>query len=207
MQKLHEGIATFRKDTFEAHKGLFGELKESQNPHTLFITCSDSRVDPNMITSALPGELFTIRNMANIIPPYSEALEYLAITAAMEYAVIEVKVDNIIVCGHSNCGGCAASLDSQECLERLPHAKKWLEIIAPVKEHVHREWAHAEPQVRALAMEQNNVMMQLAHLMSYPYIRERVVSGELSLSGWYYLIETGEVFIFDEATKEFRLGN
>ena len=109
MQKLIDGIIKFRKEDFEAHKELFMELKDRQIPHTLFIACSDSRIDPNLITGSKPGELFIIRNIANIVPPYRDTAEFVATTSAIEYAVLMLGVENIIVCGHSNCGGCAVS--------------------------------------------------------------------------------------------------
>ncbi|AGA69268.1 carbonic anhydrase [Desulfitobacterium dichloroeliminans LMG P-21439] len=206
-QKLIDGIVNFRKVDFETHKNLFQELKDGQKPHTLFIACSDSRIDPNMITGALPGELFIIRNVANIIPPYRETTEYVATTSAIEYAVQMLEVENIIVCGHSNCGGCSASLNASERLTALPHTKKWLELIEPVKNRVLKEFSADEPEAREWMMEQVNVVEQLRHLMSYPYIYDKVMSGQLIISGWHYMIETGEVFIYDRKAGEFRLAN
>lgn len=207
MLKLLEGIVKFRKEDFETHKELFGELKENQKPHTLFISCSDSRIDPNMITGTLPGELFIIRNIANIVPPYRDTEEYVATTSAIEYAVLMLGVKNIVICGHSNCGGCSVSLNFSAQLNQLPHTRKWLELINPVRDRVCSEIPASEPRAREWMMEQGNVVEQLKHLMSYSYIREKVLAGELKLSGWYYIIETGEVFIYNKDTGEFRLEN
>lgn len=207
MQKLLDGIVRFRREDFESHKKLFNELKQQQNPHTLFIACSDSRVDPNLITGTLPGELFIIRNIANIVPPYRESGEYAATTSAIEYAVIVLGVENIIVCGHSNCGGCAASLNSSEKLKKLPHTHKWLELIEPVRDRINSEMGDMEPEAREWMMEQGNVVEQIKHLLTYPYIKEKVISKELALSGWHYIIETGEVFIYDKDSGEFHLAN
>lgn len=206
MQKLLDGIVHFRRNDFEEHRELFRELKSAQQPHTLFIACSDSRVDPNLITGTLPGELFIIRNIANLVPPYRETSEFLATTSAIEYAVLALGVDNIIVCGHSNCGGCAACLAPVGSLE-LPHTQRWLELATPVRNRVLREIPADEPEARIWMMEQANVVEQVKHLMSYPYIRERVNSGALALSGWHYIIETGEVFIYERSEGEFRLAN
>ena len=206
-EKLLDGIVNFRNRDFQAHKMLFKELKDKQKPHTLFITCSDSRIDPNMITEALPGELFIIRNVANIVPPYRETTEYASTTSAIEYAVEMLGVENIIICGHSNCGGCAASLKRSEKLDKLPHTKKWLELIEPVRDRVLKEFAEYEPEAQEWIMEQVNVVTQLRHLMTYPYIFEKVMTGKLRLSGWHYIIETGEVFIYDRKVGEFRLAN
>lgn len=207
MLKLLEGIVKFRKEDFETHKELFGGLKETQQPHTLFISCSDSRIDPNMITGTLPGELFIIRNIANIVPPHRDTEEYVATTSAIEYAVLMLGVKNIVVCGHSNCGGCLVSLNSSSLLDQLPHTQKWLELLAPVRDRVCEELPENEPKAREWMMEQGNVVEQLKHLMSYSYIQEKVLSGQLALSGWYYIIETGEVFIYDKDSGEFRLEN
>lgn len=207
MQKLLDGLVQFRRGDFEAHRELFKELKAEQNPHTLFISCSDSRVDPNMISGTLPGELFIIRNIANLVPPYRETPEYAATTSAVEYAVLSLRVENIIVCGHSNCGGCAACLKPSDFLLELPHTRKWMELAHPVRDRVIAEIPEEEPEAREWMMEQANVVEQLKHLMTYPYIREAVIAGKLTLSGWHYIIETGEVFIYDREAGEFLLAN
>ncbi len=207
MQKLLDGIVKFRSEDFEAHRELFSNLKTQQSPHTLFIACSDSRVDPNLITGTLPGELFIIRNIANMVPPYRKTAEYAGVTSAIEYAVLFLNVKNIIVCGHSNCGGCAACLKPAEYLVELPHTQTWLELANPVRDRVFREIPAEEPAGREWMMEQANVVEQLKHLITYPYVKERVATGTLALSGWHYIIETGEIFIYDQATGEFHHGN
>ena len=207
MQKLLDGILTFRREDFESHKDLFQNLKESQHPHTLFITCSDSRIDPNMITGALPGELFIVRNIANIVPPYRETVEYVATTSVIEYAVLVLNIENIIVCGHSNCGGCAASLKEIGNEDNLPHTRRWLELIKPVRDRVIERVSVQEPEARAWMMEQGNVLEQLKHLGTYPYIVERVNEGKLKLNGWYYIIETGEIYIYNPEKEGFILAN
>ncbi len=207
MQKLLEGLVNFRRGDFEAHRELFKGLKTHQNPHTLFISCSDSRVDPNRITGTLPGELFIIRNIANLVPPYRETPEYVATTSAIEYSVLALGVENIIVCGHSNCGGCAACLQPSAFLQDLPHTRKWMELAHPVRDRVLQEIPEDDPEAREWMMEQVNVVEQLKHLMSYPYIRERVAAGTLKISGWHYIIETGEVYIYDHHAGEFLLAN
>lgn len=206
-EKLLNGIVNFRNRDFQAHKNLFQELKDKQKPHTLFITCSDSRIDPNMITGALPGELFIIRNVANIVPPDRETTEYVSTTSAIEYAVEMLGVENIIICGHSNCGGCAANLNAPDKIEKLPHTKKWLELLDSVRDRVLAEFAEDGPEVREWMMEQINVVTQLQHLMTYTYIYEKVMTGQLAISGWHYIIETGEVFIYDRKAGEFHLAN
>ena len=134
MDKLIKGALQFMQEGFLEHKDLFKDLKEEQNPHTLFIGCADSRVIPNLITSTAPGELFVVRNIANIIPPYRIKDEYLATTSAIEYALYALNVKNIIICGHSNCGGCK-DIPSKKA-ELLPNVKKWVSLIDDIKRQV-----------------------------------------------------------------------
>ncbi|UWG95352.1 carbonic anhydrase [Dehalobacter sp. DCM] len=204
MEKLLQGILRFKDNDFEQHRELFEALGRSQNPHTLFIGCSDSRLVPNLITNTLPGELFTVRNIANIVPPYRHTEEYLATTSAIEYAVNVLNVEHIVVCGHSNCGGCKAML-SETDLAGLPHTQKWLELAGNIKETVFAEVPETEKGKREWMAEQLNIVEQLKHLLTYPFIKEKVMRHELSIEGWYYLIETGEVFIYDRTVGEFVL--
>lgn len=207
MQKLIEGIVKFRRDDFDEYQELFRGLKKEQKPHTLFISCCDSRVDPNMITGMLPGELFIIRNIANIVPPYRKTQEFLSTTSAIEYAVLMLEVENIIVCGHSNCGGCKACLNSSEKLEELPHTKRWLELLHPVRDYIQKEFADVEQEAKDWMMEQFNVVEQVKHLITYPYIKQRIIEGKLQVSGWHYIIESGEIFIYNKDVGEFLLAN
>ena len=108
MNRLFKGHMKFRSEDFASHRELFQQLSRSHDPHTLFIGCSDSRVVPNLITQTHPGELFIVRNVANIVPPYRQTEEYVSTTSAIEYAMLVLKVDTVVICGHSNCGGCAA---------------------------------------------------------------------------------------------------
>ena len=139
ISKLLEGVVRFRNEDFVEHQKLFSELGDNQDPHTLFIGCSDSRLVPNLITNTLPGELFVVRNIANFVPPYRVSAEFAATTAAIEYAVVVLNVENIVVCGHSNCGGCSALYLPEEKLSKIPNVKKWLELAAPIKKQVLEE--------------------------------------------------------------------
>jgi carbonic anhydrase len=207
MEMLLKRAVNFRRKDYENNKDLFNKLKEQQTPHTLFISCSDSRVDPNMITGSLPGELFTIRNIANIVPPFRESNNYVSTASAIEYAVLMLGVDNIIVCGHSDCGGCAAYLKPEEYLDEFPHTKKWLNLSHEVRDRVIKDITADDYGKRHWLMEQENVVDQLKNLLSYPYINERVKKGKLNISGWHYIIETGEIFIYDKTAGEFKLAN
>lgn len=204
MEYLFDGVKEFTNNDFLHYKELFVSIGKSQSPHTLFIGCSDSRVVPNLITNTLPGDLFVIRNIANIVPYYRESAEFLATTSAIEYAVKVLKIDNILVCGHSNCGGCNAFYLSDHEMESIPHTKKWIQLARPVIEKVKSTpGLMADVVKREWVTEQLNIVEQMNHLLSYPYIRELYIEKKINILGWYYLIETGEVFNYDRLKREF----
>ncbi|MDA8441302.1 MAG: carbonic anhydrase [Peptococcaceae bacterium] len=205
MEKLLQGLIRFRKEDFEKHKELFGQLEKQQSPHTLFIGCSDSRLVPNLITQTLPGELFVVRNIANIVPPYRKSEEHLATTSAIEYAINVLDVQNIVVCGHSNCGGCHAIYASDDLLSQIPHTRKWLELAEDVKKRVLDELHEEDEQTREWMTEQINVVEQLKHLLTYPFIRDKYKTSEIEIHGWYYVIETGEVYIYNKENGKFEV--
>lgn len=207
MQKLIEGAVAFRQNDFEKHEQLFVELGKEQKPHTLFIGCSDSRLVPAMITTTLPGELFIIRNVANIVPPYKHAGEYLAAISAIEFAIHALGVENVVICGHSNCGGCAALYKPDAYFEKMPHTRKWLELALPVKEKVLRILPEGNDASREWLTEQINVVEQIHHLLTYPFIAEKYQNGSLTINGWYYIIETGEIFSYSADKGFFELIN
>jgi carbonic anhydrase len=204
MEILFDGVKEFSKNDFEKNKELFKRISTGQNPHTLFIGCSDSRVVPDLITKSLPGDLFVIRNIANVVPYYRASSEYLSTTSAIEYALLVLKIENIIICGHSNCGGCKALLLEEKELDKIPHTKKWLELakharlkveslIKDLKNKNDVEWL----------IEQENVVDQMNHLLTYPFVEELYSKGKLNIYGWYYEIGTGTVYNYDREEKIF----
>ena len=215
MDYLLAGLIKFRTQDYEEHKNLFCRLKRHQEPHTLFITCSDSRVVPQLITRSLPGELFVVRNIANIIPKYKEEHELepttSATTSAIEYAVKILNVKSIIICGHSNCGGCSAIHLPDDVLDEIPATRKWLELAGNVKTRVAEEMKAngkmKDLDYREWLTEQMNIVEQIKHLLTYPYVVERFNKKELEIIGMYYTIETGEVFIYDSHKGSFELAN
>lgn len=202
MQYLFDGVKDFHANDYLEMKKHFSKIGRNQQPHTLFIGCSDSRIVPNLITKTLPGELFVIRNIANLVPVYRESQEYLATTSAIEYAVKVLNIENIIICGHSNCGGCKAVFMKEEEMTEIPHTRKWVELMGRVKIKVMEQLQYA-PQGEVdeikceLMTEQLNIVEQMNHLLTYPYIRKRFEEKTLNILGWYYIIETGEVFNYD----------
>lgn len=204
-KRLFEGIRGFKSNEFVPRQQFFEELGQQQNPHTLFIGCSDSRVVPHLLTQTVAGELFVVRNIANLVPYYKKHSDtFLATSAVIEYAVNQMNVSNIVVCGHSNCGGCAALYQDKE-LKNLPHTKKWLELASPVKEIVEEKIAKNKIRIeeRSSITEKLNVVEQISHLMKYPYIRKRIKDGRLTIMGWYYHIEEGEIYNYDKRLKRF----
>ncbi len=203
MKKLFEGAKEFSKNEFNKNKPLYKALSKKQNPHTLFIGCSDSRVVPNLITSSFPGELFIVRNIANIVPYYRQSSEYLSTTSAIEYAVNVLEVNNIIICGHSDCGGCKALYIEDEKLETIPHTRKWLELANPVKEKVEKIKDDLKNNTFNRFVEQENVILQIDNLLSYPYIKEKYQNKTIEIYGWYYDIEKGIIHNYNKLTKAF----
>ena len=208
MKELFEGAIKFQEEDYLNHKELYENLKKSQDPHTLFISCVDSRVVPNLITNTLPGDLFVVRNIGNIVPPYRENKEnirsgYLATTSAIEYALNILNIKNIIVCGHSNCGACHFIYEDENKLSQTPYVSKWLELLQPVKERV--ETLRPDTKAKRIWLtEQINIEYQLENLMTYPFVEEKFDSGELRIYGWYYIIETGEILNYNMIKREFK---
>ncbi|UYH51926.1 carbonic anhydrase [Candidatus Kirkpatrickella diaphorinae] len=201
--RLLEGVQLFDETVYEEHKALFETLAESQSPSTLFITCSDSRVNPNLITQTLPGDLFIVRNVGNIVPPHGEMMG--GVSSAVEYAVMALKVKHIVVCGHSNCGAMTALCDlSSSKFDEMPTIRRWLQNAEAARAAVIGLKAEdAGPDtVRELA--EQNVLLQLAHLRTHPAVVRALSLGEATLQGWFYDIGTGQVIILDEQTRKTR---
>jgi carbonic anhydrase len=202
VQKLVRGVHQFRANYFASHKALFQQLATvGQQPETLFITCSDSRVVPELITSSAPGELFIVRNVGNVVPPYDPANAG-ATTAALEYAVCVLKVANIILCGHTQCGAMNALLNPDTARE-LPYVSRWLRHTARLRDLIATRYTHLEGDARVTAAAEENVLVQLEHLRGYPFIAKALEEQRLQMNGWVFKIATGQVFDFDPEREEF----
>jgi len=201
MRTLIEGVQKFQKTVVGPRREFFERLAQGQSPQTLFITCSDSRIDPNLLTQTEPGELFVLRNAGNLVPPYDRAVGGEA--ATIEYAVRALKVRQIIVCGHSHCGAMQGLLHP-ESLDGLPAVRDWLEHAEETRVALTtRSDSVTSPPDRLAAAVEQNVLVQLNHLTSHPSVRERLDQGDLELVGWVYRIETGEVFAYDDSENQF----
>jgi carbonic anhydrase len=194
MQKLISGIHQFRSKEFRPLQSLFQELAKGQNPETLFITCSDSRIDPNLLTRAKPGDLFILRNAGNIVPPHGAANGGEA--ATIEFAVAGLGVKDIIVCGHSHCGAMKALLQP-ESVASMPSLAGWLSHAESTRRIVVDNYQNLEGDRLVTATVEENVLVQLENLQTLPSVASRLVKGDLFLHGWVYKIETGEVFAYD----------
>lgn len=203
MQKLVSGIHQFQAEFFTSNRALFEKLAQGQRPETLFITCSDSRVIPELITSAAPGELFIIRNIGNIVPRDGERYPGGAV-AALEYAVEFLEVSTVIVCGHTGCGAMQAVLEPA-AVARLPHVRHWLRQTDHLREVIERRYAHLQGEARVTAAVEENVLFQLESLRHYDFVTKRLADGRLRMAGWVFKIATGEVFAYDPAAESFTL--
>lgn len=207
MQELFEGYRYFRKHTFPHNRELFENLVRQQHPHTLFITCSDSRIVPHLCTASLPGELFVVRNVANMIPPYESHSTGGSTIAGIEYAVKVLQVKNMVICGHSNCGGCRALL-SDEASIRIPHAFDWVDQNNRLKQRLHdlylpQEAPQQEDPYFFQTVEMENIIVQMENVRSYPFVALAEKSEELRIYGWHYDIGSGTILNYDKRSKKF----
>lgn len=195
--RLVEGLRRFRAETFPRYREHYERLvAEGQQPTTLFIGCSDSRVVPALLTDSMPGELFVVRNVGNFVPPFEQDTGYHGVSAAIEFAVVVLGVTDVVVCGHSHCGAIRSLYEAPN--ESTPHINRWLELgraamlDGPAGDDLYRQ------------TEQRSIALQLEHLLSFPMVRDRVAAGSLSLHGWHYVIEEGRVDFLDIADGSYR---
>jgi carbonic anhydrase len=200
MHNLVKGIHQFQARVFGSQRELFTRLAEKQTPDALFVTCSDSRINPNLLTQTGPGELFILRNAGNIIPPYGAASSGEA--ATIEYAVAALDVDDIIVCGHSHCGAMTA-LHRPEDLGDMPAMRAWLAHAEATRRIIKENYGTLEGPARLAATVQENVLVQVENLRTHPAVAARVARGRLHLHAWVYEIETGKVFAYDGEQEDF----
>ncbi len=204
IQDLIDGHESFKDKKFKKYENKFLDLVENgQKAKVLFIACSDSRVDPVLITDSDPGDLFVLRNIGNFIPPFSPDNDYHATAAGIEYAVNVLKVTDIIVCGHSHCGAIESLYKDINSINLL-HVKRWLDLGVAAKKHVEDNIANNASQREKLVLtEKVSIIFQMKNLLTYPEVKSRVDSGKLALRGWYYKIRTGELEYFNDKDREF----
>lgn len=203
MRDLYKGVRQFQK-LHKKQEAFFAELSEGQSPDVLFIACSDSRVDPNLITQSKPGELFILKNIGNIIPFNDPALLKNSTAAAIEFAVHALQITDIVVCGHSDCGAMKALYYDDKDFADMPGLKGWLGAASEVKHNVISHCNNPSFQTCYEAIEKNHIVNQIENLKSYPLVKKGFESGRLTLHGWYYDIGAGTISAYDEATGSFR---
>ncbi len=200
MKRILDGLSRFQTEIFPEERALFARLAKSQTPEALFLTCSDSRIVPDMLTQTKPGDLFICRNAGNIAPPYGEHAG--GVSATIEYAVLALGVKDIIVCGHSDCGAMKGLLHPDQ-LAALPTMAAWLRHGERARFVTEENYAHLPDHARLAALTEQNVLAQIDNLKTYPCVASRLHNGTLQLHGWVYEIESGVMRAYDPSDRSF----
>lgn len=200
MNKLLKGYKHFHEDIFPQKRPLFEKLAHEQHPRAIFITCADSRILPDLITQADPGDLFVTRNAGNIIPSYGD--RHAGVSATIEYAILALGVRNIIVCGHSDCGAMKAVLNPEK-VKGMPTVASWLFHAESARRIVEENYPGLDGEQKLNALIHENVLAQLDHLKTHPSVASRLIRGELNLYGWVYDIRTGDIDAYDAESGTF----
>lgn len=207
MRKLIMGIVDFRERLLPQYAERFRDLALGQTPDALFITCADSRVVPDLLVSTDPGDLFVMRNVGNLVPPATAegaSTGDLSEASAIEYAVLVLKVRNIVVCGHSECGAMKAAL-ARKPMPQTPNLAKWLHHSASAVFRLDQEGPLDRQLSPCDQLAQVNVLVQLEHLASYPIVRQRIADGTLQLSGWWFDIAKGDMYAYQRQRRRFEI--
>jgi len=206
LEEMIAGYRRFREDGWKRERERWSALAERQDPKVMVLACSDSRVDPSIIFDAQPGQMFVVRNVANLAPPFEASHGYHGVSAALEFAVTQLEVEELLVLGHGSCGGCAAALTGQ--FDDAEHGDghfiaTWVDMLKDARATIRA--AHAELDDAAfLAMEQAAVQVSLANLRTFPWVIERERDRRLTLHGGHFSIAEGRLYMLDEAEHEFR---
>ena len=196
LDRLRDGVRRFRTEVFPRSRETYESLAEKQHPFALFLTCGDSRIDPTALTGTEPGQIFVERTPGNIVPVYSDEVA-VGVSASIEYAIVALEVEEVIICGHSACGAMKGLLDPDH-LHEIPATARWLEYARPAVERL-----GASRDVARLT--KLNVIEQISHLETHPAVRERLRAGRLGIHGWYYEIHTGTIEAYDASRDAFDL--
>ena len=201
MKKLIRGLNEFRKTYVHTHQELLEQLSHGQKPRVLFITCSDSRVAPNLITNTDVGELFVIRNAGNIVPPFGAANG--GEGGTIEYAITALGIEQVIICGHSHCGAMKGLLKLNKLQADMPLVYDWLKHAESTRRLVLENYPHQSGEELVETLVAENILIQIENLKTYPTIRAKMHRGKLRIYGWIYEIETGEVLAYDAETHTY----
>ncbi|HYX47513.1 MAG TPA: carbonic anhydrase [Sphingomicrobium sp.] len=206
MQQLIEGYRRFREKSWEQERGRWAELAEGQSPKVMILACADSRSDPAQIFDSRPGEMFVARNIAALAPPYETSTGFHGVSAALEFAVTQLEVGEILVMGHGMCGGCAAALTGK--FDDVPTGEghfigDWVRMLQATRDEVRSRHSQLD-RAAFLDMEREAVKVSLANLRSFPWIAEREKDGRLKLHGAHFSIAEGRLYVLNEAEGDFR---
>jgi carbonic anhydrase len=204
-ESLTDRYRRFRHRHFVPNADHYEELAtHGQNPETMIISCSDSRVDPETIFSAMPGELFIVRNVANLVPPYEVSGKYHGVSAAMEFAVLNLRVKHMIVMRHSGCGGIKAALDQSAAIQTEAHfITRWMSMLDDVRLSVLASHQNDTTQARQAALEKEAIKQSIANLRTFPFVKEQEDKGRLALHGTHFDIKTGTLTVLNHSRGDF----
>lgn len=202
IQRFVDGFCDFKYKYF-GDLGLYEKLKNGQSPKTLLIGCSDSRVIPELLTACDPGDLFVVRNVANLVPPFEPDCGK-SVGAALEYAVCHLDVMQIIILGHSNCGGISALVKGYTKKTELDFIGDWIKIAGPIRNKIISNYPNSSIEEKIKMCELSSIAFSLKNLITYPFIAEKVSEGKLSLIGWYFDIQKERLCELDPRTNQFR---
>jgi carbonic anhydrase len=200
IRRFAQGYRNFRLNYFEENNRLFSELRSGQSPKVMLVACCDSRVEPAIILGSEPGDLFIVRNIANLIPPYEPDEHHHGTSAALEFAVKNLGVNHVVVMGHAECGGIAAAL-AGELGGETEFIGPWVSMVGPIRDAVVEEAGSRPVSEQQRLLEQRSIAHSLENLRTFPFVRERMAQGELFIHGWYFDIHTGDLLAYD-ADKE-----
>jgi len=203
---LLDGYRRFRSNHWETQRERWDELKEGQSPKVMIISCSDSRVDPTQIFDTNPGETFVVRNVAALVPPYEISPGQHGVSAALEFAIQFLKVEEIVVMGHGSCGGCAAALSEQ--MKDAPTGDggfiaQWITLLDDARRKVVEKHPDSRSSDAQLAMEHEGVRTSIANLATFPFVQDKLADGSIKLIGAWFAISEGKLHVLDNATGEF----
>jgi len=204
LENYAEGNKLFRSYFKQNKEFLLKLVTEGQKPKALFIGCSDSRVIPDMMLQTQPGDLFVLRNVGNFVPPFKPDDDFHATASGIEYAVSVLKVQEIIICGHSYCGACAALFEDLD-KQNLVHTRKWLELGENAKKSAILSLGNDAAKEDLLRLtEKLSIINQIENILTYPKVKERFENGDLHIHGWYYYIENGKIEYYDADSYSFK---
>lgn len=204
IEKFISGFNRFQQQYFNENPDLYGNLRTGQHPHTLLIGCCDSRVDPLLLTGSNPGDMFIVRNIANLVPPCTPSAPP-GVSSAIEFAVCDLEVDRVIVLGHARCGGIRALMSpTPRVVQReTDFVGQWMRIAEPVAARVKRELAHRDVADQHHACELASILQSLDNLLTYPWLKRRVDEGKLKIHGWYFDLESGALMAYSARQQQF----